>query len=156
MVFTSSSLTRSSFECERHFQTIRPLWPNALRTPRQSANSTNHGTTANRRCGPETAGARKSETREVIAKAGNSREKAQKAQEKALFPYFLRLLRLFAASFAIGSRSPKPEANPNLWEGANGKTESRSQRSLTAEITKIAEEDKAESLQQIRLFAACE
>ena len=32
----------------------------------------------------------------------------------------------------------------------------RNQRSLTAEITKIAEEDKAESLQQIRLFAACE
>ena len=54
------------------------------------------------------------------------------------------------------TRKPKAETNPNLWEGANGKTESRNQRSLTAEITKIAEEDKAESLQQIRLFAACE
>ena len=53
----------------------------------------------------------KSEIREVVAKAGNSREKAQKTQEKAPFPYLLRHLRLFAASSAIGSRSPKSETN---------------------------------------------
>jgi hypothetical protein len=40
------------------------------------------------------------DTVEVIAKAANSRAKAQ---EKALFPYLLRPLRLFAASSAIGS-----------------------------------------------------
>jgi hypothetical protein len=46
-----------------------------------------------------------SKVREVIAEVGNSREKAQQAQERALFPQLLRLLRLFAASSAIGSRS---------------------------------------------------
>jgi hypothetical protein len=38
----------------------------------------------------------------VIAKVWNSREEVQKAQEEAVFPHLLRLLRLFAASAAIG------------------------------------------------------
>ena len=38
--------------------------------------------------------------RGIIAKVWNSREEAQKAQEEAVFPH---LLRLFAASAAIGS-----------------------------------------------------
>jgi hypothetical protein len=39
----------------------------------------------------------------VIAKVWNGREEAQKAQEEAVFPNLLRLLRLFAASAPIGS-----------------------------------------------------
>jgi hypothetical protein len=39
----------------------------------------------------------------AIAEVGKGREKAQKAQEMPIFPNRLRLLRLFAASSAIGS-----------------------------------------------------
>jgi hypothetical protein len=39
--------------------------------------------------------------REPIAKLGNSREKAQKPQEKLSFSDFLRVLSLFAANFVI-------------------------------------------------------
>jgi len=41
---------------------------------------------------------------EAIAEVGNSRERAQKAQEKAGSPHVLGLLSLFAASPAICSR----------------------------------------------------
>jgi hypothetical protein len=54
---------------------------------------------------PKPEGRPKCEIRAVIAKAGNSREKAQKVPEKAPFPYLLRLLRLFAAVSAMGFRA---------------------------------------------------
>src|ERR1035441_5529372 len=41
---------------------------------------------------------------EVIAKSGNSRQEAQEAQQKVMFPHHLRLLRLLAASGATASR----------------------------------------------------
>jgi hypothetical protein len=41
---------------------------------------------------------------EVIAKSGNSRQEAQEAQQKVMFPHHLRLLRLLAASVATASR----------------------------------------------------
>jgi hypothetical protein len=53
--------------------------------------------------------------REVVARIGNSREEAQKAQEEAIFMRFLRRLRLIAASLACRRNKNRRPVTAKHW-----------------------------------------